>query len=480
MVTRRTKIVATLGPATDDPRILREIIESGVNVARFNFSHGSHEEISKRLADLRAMCSELGVNVATLADTKGPEIRLGLFEGGSAELVSGREFIITSEECEGNSKRAHISYPNLPKEVSPGVKILLDDGLIDLVVKSATETEIVTEVVHGGNISNRKSVNVPSVRLKMPFISSADRSDLRYIASMGFDFIAASFTRSADDVKELRDALAHLNCTKILIIAKIENAEGVANLDSIIETADGLMVARGDLGVEMPFEDIPILQKKMIEMAHLRGKNVITATQMLESMIHNPRPTRAEVSDVANAVFDGTSAIMLSGETANGKYPVEAIRTMAGVAGHTERAIDYKERFTAREYKKNLTVVNAISHATVTTAHDLGVSAILTVTLSGETARNIAKYQPACPIIACATDPTIVRQLCLSWGIQPLLIDEQHETGALFEQATETARREAGLIQGDLVVIVAGVPLATVGMTNMIKVHEIGEDTKIF
>lgn len=477
---RKTKIIATLGPATDDPAKMRELIKAGVNVARFNFSHGDHDEIRKRLGLLRSICAELGANVAAMADTKGPEVRLGKFAGGSAQLAAGSEFRLTAEDCLGDAKRAHVTYAGLPNDVSAGSRILLDDGLIELKVKSATDAEIVTEVVNGGSISNRKSVNVPSVRLSMPYISSCDRADLRFIAEMGFEYVSASFTRGAEDIREIRAALNRLNGSKILIIAKIENADGVANLDSIIEAADGLMVARGDLGVEMPLEDIPILQKRMIHMTRMNGKPVITATQMLESMISNPRPTRAEASDIANAIFDGTSAIMLSGETAKGKYPVEAVKTMANIAEHTERSINYKNMLDSGVFKKEITAVNAISHATVMTAHLLEAAAIVSVTLSGATARNVAKFRPACPIIACATDPVVVRQLNLIWGVLPLLTDEQYDTGALFEQATELSQRKAGLSPGDIIIIAAGVPLATVGTTNLIKVHEIGESTQIF
>jgi len=473
---RKTKIIATLGPATDSPEIMRGLIKAGMNVARFNFSHGSHDELTERLALFRSVCSELGANIAALADTKGPEVRLGLFEGGSAELISGSDFRLSALPCEGTAEKAYVTYAGLVKDVSAGDRILLDDGLIDLEVKRVSETEIVTRVIHGGRISNRKGVNVPSVRLNLPFISGADRSDLRFIAEMGFDYIAASFTRSADDIHEMRDILRPLKASDIHIIAKIENEEGVTNLNSIIGVSDGLMVARGDLGVELPLEDIPVLQKRMITMGARSGKTVITATQMLDSMIHNPRPTRAEVSDIANAIYDGTSAIMLSGETASGKFPVEAVRTMAAVAQHTERSINYKEQFRSGIFKQNTNVVNAISHAAVMTAHDLDATAILTVTLSGATALNVAKFRPSCPIIACTTDPAAVRRLSLVWGIRPLLMGEQHETGVLFTLAAELSAKEAGLSKGDLVVIVAGVPLASVGATNMIKVHEIGED----
>ena len=500
MQARKTKIIATLGPATDNPDVLRELVASGVDVARFNFSHGDHESIRKRLDAFRAVCAELGSNAASLADTKGPEIRLGDFEGGHAELAHGSEFRLTTGECLGNSNHAFISYPGLPGEVSEGVRILIDDGLIVLEVKSAYDSEIITKVINGGRVGNRKSVNVPSANLHLPFISGRDRADLRVIVELGFDYVAASFTRSADDIRELRAAMQPLiGCRRahdqdgrganvgraagaggIQIIAKIENAEGVANLESIIEASDGLMVARGDLGVEMPYEHIPILQKRMIQMCNTRGKAVITATQMLESMIVSPRPTRAEVSDVANAIFDGTGAIMLSGETAAGKYPVEAVRTMANVAEHTENSINYINLFRAGAYGQDHSVVNAISRSAVSTAHELGAAAILAVTLSGATARNIAKFRPSCPIVACATDPAVVRQLSLVWGVLPIKMDEQHETAALLTQAAELGAQKAGLSGGDLVVIAAGIPLGAVGATNMIKVHEIGENYEVF
>ena len=480
MPARKTKIIATMGPSTDNPEILRELIKSGMDVARYNFSHGDHDTVKKRLDTFRAVCAELGADTAALADTKGPEIRLGDFAGGFTELAAGAEFRLTTEECEGGAGRASITYAGLPAEVSEGVKILVDDGLIVLEVKGSYETEIITKVVNGGRVSNHKSVNVPSVPLKLPFISGRDRADLRFIADMGFDYIAASFTRSQGDIRELRAALQPLQRSGIQIIAKIENAEGVSNLDSIIDASDGLMVARGDLGVELPFEHIPILQKSMIQMCNRRGKAVITATQMLESMVQNTRPTRAEVSDVANAIFDGTGAIMLSAETAAGKHPVEAFKAMANIAEHTERSINYMDLFRSNSYGEDHTVMNAISRAAVTTAHELGAAAILAVTLSGATARNIAKYRPSCPIVACTPDASVLRQLKLVWGVLPLKMDEQLETGALFTHAAELGAKKAGLREGDLVVIAAGVPLGTVGSTNMIKVYEIGEGYTVF
>jgi pyruvate kinase len=476
---RKTKIIATLGPATDDEGVLRELLREGANVARFNFSHGDHDSVKRRLESLRRASRELGLPVAALADTKGPEIRLGKFSGGKAELKAGQTFCITTDEVDGSSERASVSFGGLPKDVVPGASILIDDGLVAMTVARTTDREIFCEVANDGVISDHKSVNVPSAHLSLPFISSGDRADLRFIAEMGFDYIAASFTRDANDILELRDALHRLNAEGIHVIAKIENADGVANVESIIGVADGLMVARGDLGVEMPLEDIPVLQKRLIKLAYRQGKVVITATQMLESMIVNPRPTRAEVSDVANAIYDGTSAIMLSGETASGRHPVEVVRVMSLIAERTEREINYKNRFKESSYKPEASIVNAIAHATVTTAHDLEARAILTVTVSGYTARNVAKFRPACPIIACTTEPSVVRQLSLVWGVKPILMDKQFDTSALFEQATALARESAGLKAGDLIVITAGVPLGYSGTTNLLKVHEIGESAKI-
>jgi len=477
---RKTKIVATLGPATDPPDVLRKMISSGLDVARLNFSHGKHEDHKKRAEQLREMCKELGATVALLADTKGPEIRLGTFEGGKVELIAGNTFVLTSDTIEGNASKASITYANLPEEVSQGTRILLDDGLIELVVESISGMNITTRIINGGMVSDRKGVNVPSVSLDIPFVCAKDRQDLRFMVENHFDFVAASFVRSADDVNEMRDELKRIDSrTKIKIIAKIENAEGVNNLDSILTVSDGLMVARGDLGVEVEYEELPILQKDMIKRTLIQGKPVITATQMLESMIVNPRPTRAEISDVANAIYDGTSAIMLSGETATGKYPAEALAAMAKIAERIERAIDYRQFFfRRREGKSELSITNAISHATVTTSHDLDATAILTVSMSGNTARNVTKYRPTCPIIACTPDSVVQRQLKLSWGIIPLLTEEENDTTTLFNQAVEAAMEAGHLQEGELVVMTAGVPVGHSGSTNLLKVHVVGE--KIF
>jgi len=470
-----TKIVATLGPATDDKEVLRNILLAGANVVRLNFSHGNDEERVARIALVNELREELDLPIALLADTRGPEVRIGVFAKDKIELIAGERFILTTYACEGDANRVSISYDGLPHDVSRGTRILIDDGLIELVVDSVTDAEIHTTIINGGVISSRKGVNIPSVHLNLPFISSKDRADLRFIAKNGFDFIAASFTQKAQDIQQLRDELHRLNAEQIRVIAKIENAEGVANMQEILAASDGIMVARGDMGVEIALEELPIIQKELIKTAYSSSKNVITATQMLDSMMHNPRPTRAETSDVANAIYDGTSAIMLSGETAMGKYPVEAVRTMARIAERAERDIDYRKRFKQQEPKSDATVTNAISHATVTTAHDLSARAILSVTKSGATARNISSYRPAYPIIACTTEQRVQRQLNLAWGVAPLLMDEQDNTDSLIQSAIEISHGKGLLEEGDLVVVTAGVPLGVSGTTNLLKVHVMGD-----
>jgi len=473
---RKTKIVATLGPATDNPDVLRGMIAAGLDVARFNFSHGTHEEHRKRIEQMRIACKENGAIIALLADTKGPEIRLDVFKEGKVELVAGNLFTLTSESVEGDDTIASISYADLSREISPGATILIDDGLVELRVESISGKNINTRVVIGGPVSNRKGVNVPNVNLDFPYISAKDRSDLRFFVENGFDFIAASFVRSAEDIQEIREELHRLDSNNnIRIIAKIENASGVKNIDSILSVSDGLMVARGDMGVELAFEEVPILQKVLIKKAVSQGKPVITATQMLESMVVNSRPTRAEAADVANAVYDGTSALMLSGETAAGRYPIESIITMARIAERIERDIDYRHRVKDADYRTETSVTNAISHATVTTAHDLRIAAILTVSMSGDTARNVAKFRPECPIIACTPDPVVQRQLKLVWGVVPLLTEKEADTTTMFNHAVETAQKTGLIKTGDVVVLTAGVPVGSSGTTNMLKVHVVGE-----
>ena len=478
---RKTKIVATLGPATDSSDVLRSLLEAGLDVARFNFSHGSHEEQEKRIALLREVCGETNSTIAMLADTKGPEIRLGLFTDGGATLVAENKFVLTTDKVDGNSERASISYSELPDKVSSGTRILLADGLIELVVESISGVNIYTQVVKGGYVSDRKGVNVPGKSLDMPYICEKDRMDLRFMVENNFDFIAASFVRNAKDINEMRAEINRIdNNNKIKIIAKIENAEGVANIDSILDACDGIMVARGDLGVEVEYEELPIIQKYLIRRTLQQRKPVITATEMLESMISSPRPTRAETSDVANAIYDGTSAIMLSGETAVGKYPVEALTAMGRIAERIEKSIDYHKRFKQGdfkedEYRTESSITNAISHATVTTSLDLQAAAILTVSLSRTTAQSVAKYRPICPIIACTPDPVVQRQLKLNWGIVPLLTQKESDTTELFNHAVEAALQTGHIMKGELIVLTAGVPVGYSGTTNMIKVHVVGE-----
>jgi len=474
MLKKKTKIVCTLGPACDDEAILTRLMEEGMDVARFNFSHGTHAQHKERFERFARVRDKLGLPVAALLDTKGPEIRLGKIEGGKVTLEAGQKFTLTTEFICGDANRVSISYEDLPGDVSAGTHILIDDGLIDMIVEQITGSEIVCRVLNGGTISTGKGINVPGASLSMPFISDRDRADILFGIETGFEFIAASFTRSADDILALRELLRKNNADHIRIIAKIENAEGIQNIEEIIRAADGIMVARGDLGVEIPMAKIPGLQKKLIKMTCNSGKPVITATQMLDSMIKNPRPTRAEATDVANAIYDGTSAIMLSGETAAGAYPVEAVKTMVAIAVQTEGDIDYLEEFRSRGPARATGVTNAISHASVTTATDLKAKAIVTVTLMGNTARAISKYRPPCPIIACSPKMTTVRQMNLSWGVIPIHIEQQTTTEALFANAY-TEAMNCGLVErGDLVVTTAGVPLGISGTTNLLQVDMIG------
>lgn len=477
---RKTKIVATLGPATDSPETLRRLIKAGMDIARFNFSHGSHDEMRARVALVRSVCEEMGAVVALLADTKGPEIRLGDFEGGEAILCENSLFILTGEKILGNAAKASISYSGLMKDIKPGSRILLDDGLIELIVEQIGTDSITTRVINSGIISNKKSVNIPGVSLNLPYISAKDRADIRLITELGFHFIAASFVRNDQDIRQLKDELHRMGEEHINIIAKIECADGVMNTDAILAVSDGLMVARGDLGVEMEFEEIPIIQKELIKKAYRQGKYVITATQMLESMIVKPRPTRAETSDVANAIYDGTSAIMLSGETSVGKYPVEAVKTMARIAVRTERDIDYGRRFFQSTFKPETSVTNAISHATVTTAHDLEAAAILIVSKSGDTARNVSKFRPECPIIVGTPDILVQHQLKMAWGVVPVLTKEETTSTDLFNGAVDVSVKGGYISEGDLIVITAGVPVGHSGTTNLLKVHEVGEKITVF
>lgn len=472
---RRTKIICTLGPSTDKDDVLRQLMLTGMDVARLNFSHQTHQEQKVRVDAVKKIRTELKLPIALLLDTKGPEIRLKDFNAPKVFLQEGKTFTLTTRDVIGDETIAAITFQHLPSEVHSGAKILIDDGLIELRVDSCTETDILCTVVNGGNISAHKGMNVPGIQLSLPFISEQDKEDIAFAVEQDFDFIAASFTRSAQDILDMRALLEKHNCNNIRIIAKIENSEGVDNIDEIIRVSDGIMVARGDLGVEIPLEDIPVIQKKLIKKAYNAGLQVITATQMLDSMMKNPRPTRAETTDVANAIYDGTSAIMLSGETAAGDYPIQALKTMSIIAERTELDIDYKERFRKRGLIEQPNVTSAISHATCTTAHDLGAAAIITVTKSGKTARMISKYRPLCPIISGTTEPKVQRQMNLSWGVIPIMVEEKNNTDELFEHVVEVARAQNLVQNGDLCVITAGVPLGVSGTTNLLKVQLVGD-----
>ena len=470
---RKTKIVCTLGPAVDDENILRQMILEGMNIARFNMSHGNHEEHGARLAMLKRLREDLKVPVAALLDTKGPEIRLGDFEQKQVVLKQGQLFTLTTSEILGNKESAYITYAGLPYDVTPGNRILIDDGLVEMEVESVVGEEIRCLVKNTGVISARKGVNVPGVSLSLPFINEKDYNDLRFAVEQGFDFVAASFTRTVEDMREIKHILKELGGEKIKVIAKIENSQGVENLDEILSLADGVMVARGDMGVEIPLEEVPVIQKEIIGKVYGAGKQVITATQMLDSMMQYPRPTRAEANDVANAVYDGTSAIMLSGETASGKYPLECIRTMVRIAGRTEQDIDYRKRFLQNKLPTEGSITNAISKATVNAAMELNARAIVTVTESGRTAYMISRYRPFCPVIACTPKEQTYRQLSLSWGIIPLLIDEKEDLDELFEEAIQSVVKASHAKEGDVLVLTAGVPIGTFGTTNLLKVHSI-------
>lgn len=470
---RKTKIVCTMGPNLFEKHLIAPLMKAGMNVARFNFSHGTYETHQHYYDEVCRIRNELGLPVATMLDTKGPEIRVRSFKNGRVTLQNGQLFTLTTDEVEGDEERVSITYKELPQDIAVGSSILIDDGLIGMQVERIDGADIVCRVLNGGVVSNNKGVNIPNAHLSMPFISEKDHQDILFAIKNGYDFIAASFTRCADDIMQIRHILQENNCHTINIIAKIENMEGVENIDEILRVVDGVMVARGDLGVEVPLEDVPSLQKKLIQRGIAAGKPVITATQMLDSMIKNPRPTRAEATDVANAIYDGTSAIMLSGESAVGAYPVEAVETMVRIALRAEADMDYIRRF-SRDTSASTDVTNAISHATVTSAHDLNASAIITVTKSGSTARILSRYRPACVIVGCTTEKHVWRQLALSWGTVPLMIAEESNTDDLFEHAVDAAVQNGLVHDGELVVLTAGVPLGISGTTNLMKVHVVG------
>ena len=468
---RKTKIVCTLGPATDNEEVLRQMMLEGMNVARCNFSHATYDEHKKRMDMIKKLRKEVGQPVAILLDTKGPEVRVKNFKDGRVTLEEGQLFTLTADEVEGTKDKVSVTYNRLYEDLEVGMRVLIDDGLIEMTVEQVDRTDIVCRVINGGVVSNHKGVNVPDVDLSMPYISDKDREDILFGISQDVDFIAASFVQKKEDILQLRRLLEKNGGSDIKIIAKIENAQGVTNIDDIIEVSEGIMVAGGFMGVDIPYEEVPVIQKKIIKKVYRTGKQVITATQMLESMIKNPRPTRAETTDVANAVYDGTSAIMLSGETAAGAYPVEAVKTMVRIAERTEQDVDYRKRFYQSARETDTDITNAICHASCTTALDLNAKAIVTVTKSGTSARMLSKYRPESDIISCATTEKVCRQLSLTWGVTPIVIKEEKEVFHLFDKAIQAAVKMKLLGAGDLTVITSGVPIGVSGTTNMMKVQ---------
>lgn len=468
---RKTKIVCTLGPSTDNEEVMRQMMLQGMNVARCNFSHGVYEEHKRRMDMVKKIREEVKKPVAILLDTKGPEVRVRQFKNGKVTLQEGQLFTLTSDEVEGTEEKVSVTYGRLYEDLEVGMTVLIDDGLIEMKVEKVEKTNIVCRVINGGVVSNNKGINVPDVNLSMPYLSDRDREDILFGIEQDVDFVAASFVQRKEDILQLRRLLDKNGGEEIKIISKIENLQGVENIDEIIEVSDGIMIARGDMGVEIPYEEVPVIQKMIIKKVYQVGKQVITATQMLESMIKNPRPTRAEATDIANAVYDGTSAIMLSGETAAGAYPVEAVKTMVRIAERTEQDVDYRKRFFNHDRKVNPDVTDAICHATCTTALDLNAKAIVSVTKSGRSAKMIAGYRPASSIIGCATTEKICRQLNLTWGVTPVLIKEEKDVFDLFHNAIAAAEKMRLLEKGDLTVITSGVPMGISGTTNMIKVQ---------
>ncbi|WP_110933482.1 pyruvate kinase [Paenibacillus bouchesdurhonensis] len=470
---RKTKIVCTIGPSSESLENTKKLIMAGMNVARLNFSHGDFEEHGNRIKVIRQASEELGKSIAILLDTKGPEIRTGKLKEEPIELVQDEFITLTTEEILGDKDRISITYENLPRDVEAGSTILIDDGLIGLTVVDIQGTEIKCRVINGGPIKSKKGVNVPGVDISLPGITEKDANDILFGIEQGIDFVAASFVRKASDVLEIRQLLERNNAAHIQIISKIENQQGIDNLDEILEVSDGLMVARGDLGVEIPAEDVPLAQKKMIEKCNRVGKPVITATQMLDSMQRNPRPTRAEASDVANAIFDGTDAIMLSGETAAGRYPVESVLTMSRIAEKAESALEYREIFIKQSNAQQTTVTEAISQAVANSALELNAKAIITSTETGYTARMVSKYRPKAPIIAVTTQDNTLRRLALNWGVTPVKGNVASSTDEMFDKAMKGGLDSGVVKEGDLVVITAGVPLGSSGSTNLVKIGQV-------
>ena len=472
---RKTKIVCTLGPATNDVEIMKQLIHNGMDAARINFSHGTYETHAETIAKLKQAREELNAPIPLILDTKGPEIRVKTFKEDKVRLEEDATFTLTTREVEGDVNIVSVTYADLPKDVHRGSRILIDDGLIELKVQDITETDVVCKVVNGGVVKSRKGVNLPGVEVNLPSLMEKDIEDLKFGVENGFDIVAASFIRSAEDVLKIRRVLEENGGGQMHIISKIENQQGVENIDKILEASDGIMVARGDLGVEIPPEEVPLVQKILIAKANRIGKPVITATQMLESMVHSPRPTRAEANDVANAIFDGSDAIMLSGETAAGAYPLEAVATMARIALKAESAVDYAAKLANTTEPARVNITNAISMAACATAAELKTAAITTVTKSGFTARMISRYRPACPLIASTSDETVWRQMNLIWGCKPMLYTGELPRGGVFDTALEIAVKSGLLKNGDTVVSALGMPLGFSGATNTLRVDIVGD-----
>lgn len=475
-ILKKTKIVCTIGPASQSPEVLEQLIKNGMNVARLNFSHGSHEEHLEKIKTIKRIRRKLNVPLGLMLDTKGPEIRIGKFEEKEYFLKPDDIFTLTTRNIVGNKDIVSVSYEGLPQDVEKGSIISVDDGLIQLeVIEIKDGTEIVCRVQNNGVISNNKGVNLPGRVTNLPAITPKDVDDIKFGIENGIDMIAASFVRKKEDIYDIRKVLEDHGGEDILIISKIESQEGVDNADEIIEASDGIMVARGDLGVEIRTELIPLVQKEIIRKCNKAAKPVITATQMLDSMQRNPRPTRAETTDVANAIIDGTDCVMLSGETAAGKYPVEAVKTMRDICITTELSDDFEENIYQTEIDRKITTTNAISKSTCTIASQLRAKAIITCTASGNTAKAVSKFRPRTNIIACTIDEKVARRLSVSWGVYPIIVDTAHETDELIERAIVGALKENYVQEGDLTVLTAGIPLGVSGTSNLIKVHVIGD-----
>ena len=477
---RKTKIVCTIGPSSSDEGMFRELVLNGLNVARLNFSHGTHEEHKGKIDTIKKVREELNSSTAIMLDTKGPEIRIRDFKTGQAELKKDQEFILTTREVQGDETIVSVSYDQFAKDIKPGDTILIDDGLISMeAVEIIKDTDVKCLVKNGGKLKNKKGINVPNVHINLPALTDRDLSDIRFGIEQGIDYIAASFIRKPDDVIEIRKILEEEKASHIMIISKIENRQGVENIDEIIEVSDGIMVARGDLGVEIPAEEVPLVQRMLIRKCNQAGKPVITATQMLDSMIRNPRPTRAEVSDVATAIFEGTDAIMLSGETASGSYPIEAVKTMARIAVMIESSLNYNELLKSKSPASNCSITDSISYATCKSSLDLHAAAILSATTSGYTAANVSRYRPAAPIIAATPSEQVMRKLSLYWGVYPIRIEELQSTDLIVQKSVETAIKSGYLKNGDLTIITAGIPAGIAGITNLLKVHIVGEEKTV-